>query len=69
MKKPARRPYLTALGRLQDLIGKADMWFGNDRDPHGFAKGRSALKEAFAICVNMRSGLPLPMPRDHEKVV
>jgi hypothetical protein len=46
------------LARLQDLIGVAQSAHGNDRDPHGFEKGQTALREAFDLIVNMRAKCP-----------
>lgn len=46
------------LAKIQDLVGNAINWHGNDRDPNGFEKGQKALKEAFSIVVEMRSKYP-----------
>lgn len=48
-RKPTRRDLLVVLQRLQNLIGDSKAFHGNDRDPHGFAKGQRLLEEAFTL--------------------
>jgi hypothetical protein len=50
---------LDTIGRLQDLIGRAQGQAGNDRDPDRFAHLSATLEEAFNLCVDVRSKRPI----------
>ena len=49
-RKPTRRDLLVVIGRLQDLIGQASAFHGNDRNQDGFELGMQALDEATRLC-------------------
>jgi hypothetical protein len=45
---------LKKLGKIQDLVGKAQGLHLNDQDLNGFAKAQAMLKEAFELCLEAR---------------
>jgi hypothetical protein len=49
-RKPTRHDLLVVIDRLQDLIGKAALLHGNDRNQDGFEQGMLALKSAEDLC-------------------
>jgi len=49
---------LKKLARVQDLVGRAIGYHGNDRDPNGFERGQSSLNEAFDLIVDMLGKYP-----------
>ena len=49
------RKLLIVIGKLQSLIGSAETNHNNDRDPNGFDKGQTALREAFQLCIDATS--------------
>lgn len=54
-KKPSRKDLLKVITRLQVLIGQAEAFHGNDRDPNGHEKGQKALRQAHELCIQARS--------------
>ena len=60
---------LTALARLQGLIGRASAIASNDRSPNRQAQLQSLLNEAFDVALAARCGGPLPPEIDHDRVV
>ena len=59
---------LTALTRLQDLIGRARSLAQNDQNPNRLAQLCSVLDEAFDVALASRCGEPLPKPVDHSRI-
>lgn len=49
-RRPTRRDLLVVIARLQDHIGRAQGYHGNDRDPDGFERGQEELKAAERLC-------------------
>lgn len=45
------RRLLVVIDRLQGLISSAENHHENDRDPNGFVKGQTKLREAFRLCI------------------
>ena len=43
------------VAKIQGLIGQAKACHDNDVDPKSHAAGQEALKEAFELCVEIRS--------------
>ncbi len=56
-RKPSRRDLLIVIGRLQDLIGRANS-LNNDRNPNKQASVDGFLNEAHQLCVEVRSYEP-----------
>ena len=54
-KKPDRRTLLKVVSELQNLLGDAMTYHGNDRDTQGFELGQQTLMKAFDLCVRARS--------------
>jgi hypothetical protein len=54
-RKPTRRDLLVIIGRLQQLIGRADGAAGNDRNPNRAATVKGVLTEALELCISARS--------------
>lgn len=53
-KGPVRK-LLVTITRLQDLVGRAQAFYENDRNPDGYELGGNALEEAFNLCVQATS--------------
>lgn len=50
-RRPTRRDLLVVIGVLQDTIGRAHGYHGNDRDPNGFERGQRLLNKAHDLCI------------------
>jgi hypothetical protein len=53
ISRPTRAELKEAIGRLQDLVGRARGCFLNDRNPDRAQHVLDALDEAFDLCVNI----------------
>ncbi len=54
-KKPTRKDLLRIIGKLQNALGAAQNYHGNDRDPNGFERGQKLLEGSFQLCIRART--------------
>lgn len=63
-----RRNWMKAIDQIQRLIGDA-MAHNHDRNPNKAAETRGFLEDAHNTCIAIRSGMPIPKPRDRKTFV